>query len=263
MDIVMSADGVPIAFETFGQGPPVVLVHGAFSDRTTTAALARHLAPDFTVVAYDRRGRGNSGDSPEYTVRNEIDDLSVVMRQVGRAVNVFGHSSGAILALEAAVKLPGIARVAAYEPPYILDGQRPRPADDLIDKMRALVRANRRDEAAALFLTAGANASAADVAALRSSPDWTWYTNLAHTLPYDLALCGPGQRLPAVRFAAIKVPALLIGGGTSPAWFRSSAQATAESIPNAHYLTLDGHDHGILVDPAALAPPLHDFFMQN
>jgi pimeloyl-ACP methyl ester carboxylesterase len=260
MKTVTSADGVPIAFDTFGQGPPVILVHGAFSDRTTTAALAHVLAPDFTVIAYDRRGRGDSGDSPEYTVTKELDDLTALIRHLGGVAMVFGHSSGAILALSAAAGRSGVEKVAAYEPPFVLDGRRPRPADDLVDQVRALLRAGRRGEAAALFLTAGANASAQDVAALQATPDWAWYVGLAHTLPYDLAFCGPGLRLPAVRFASIKAPALLIGGGTSPEWFRAAARATAASIPGARYTTLDDHDHGVLAKPDALGPVLRDFF---
>ncbi len=260
MQTVTSIDATPIAFDALGQGPPVILVHGAFSDRTTTAGLAEVLAPDFTVIAYDRRGRGGSGDRPGSTVRNEIEDLEALIRHVGGAAMVFGHSSGAILALEAAAALTGVEKVVAYEPPFVLDGQRPRPADDLIDRVRALLAEGNRSDAAALFLTEGANAPASDVDALRATSEWSWYTDLAHTLPYDLALCGPGLRLPAVRFATIKAPTLLVSGGDSPAWFRATARATAESIPGGQYTTLDGRDHGVLLRPDTLGPVLADFF---
>jgi pimeloyl-ACP methyl ester carboxylesterase len=260
METVTSGDRVPIAFDTFGQGPPVILVHGAFGDRTATEALAHVLAPDFTAITYDRRGRGGSGDSPEYTVAKEIEDLRALIRYVGGVANVFGHSSGAILALEAAAKVSGIEKVVGYEPPYVLDGLRPRPPDDLIDQARALIAEDRRDDAATLFLTVAADVPLADVAKQRTEDGWSSFTALAHTLPYDLALCGPGQRLPAVRFAAIKVPTLVIGGGASPEWFPAAARATAESIPGARYATLDSHDHGVMAKPDALGPVLRDFF---
>ena len=131
-----SADGTPIAFERSGHGRPVVLIGGAFSDRATAAGLAAVMAPHFTVVVYDRRGRGDSGDSVAYAVEREVEDLHAVIERVGGRAAVVGHSSGAILGLEAARSRGPVERVVAYEPPYIADG-RPRPADDLVERLRA------------------------------------------------------------------------------------------------------------------------------
>ena len=149
-ETVRSADGTPIAFERSGEGPPVVLIGGAFSNRAGAVGLAHVLAPHFTVVTYDRRGRGDSGDSDHYAVEREIEDLTALIEGAGGRAGVFGHSSGAILALEAARAGAPIRGLVAYEPPYIPDGF-PRPADDLAVRLSALIDGGRRDDAVALF----------------------------------------------------------------------------------------------------------------
>jgi pimeloyl-ACP methyl ester carboxylesterase len=249
----------PIALEQTGGGPPVVLVGGAFNDRSTVAGLAAVLAPGFTAVTYDRRGRGDSGDSGDYAVEREIEDLAVVISRAGGSASVFGHSSGAVLGLEAAQRGVGISKLAAYEPTYVVDGARPRPADDLAGRLRALIAEDRRDEDAALFLAEAIGMPAEVVEGMRASDMWGWFTGLAHTLPYDAAVCGPGMVLPAGRLAAINIPVLAIGGGTSPEWLPAAARAVAAAIPGSRYVTLDGQDHGVLNQPGALGPLLTGF----
>ncbi|MER6875992.1 alpha/beta hydrolase, partial [Amycolatopsis sp. NPDC000673] len=185
---VTSADGTPIAFDTYGSGSPVLLVGGAVNDRTTVAALAAVLADaGFTAVAYDRRGRGDSGDAQVYAVEREIDDLEVLIEAVGGSAAVFGHSSGAILALEAAARGLPITKVAVYEPPFIGD-DRPRPAEDLVDRVSAALADGDRDTAVELFLVEGTGTPAAMVDSMKAAPVWGWFVGLAHTLPYDLAV---------------------------------------------------------------------------
>jgi pimeloyl-ACP methyl ester carboxylesterase len=259
-ETVSSADGTSIAVERTGDGPPVILIGGAFNDRSTVAGLAAVLAPEFTAVTYDRRGRGDSGDTPPYAVEREIDDLAAVIAHAGGPARVFGHSSGAVLALEAAARGLHISKVAAYEPTYVIEGTRPRPPDDLADRLRALIDAGQRDEAAALFLAENADMPAEVIDGMRGSPMWGWFTGLAHTLPYDVTLCGPGMRLPASRLAAITVPVLAIGGGASPPWLPAAAQAVADAVLEARYVTLDGQDHGVLQQPGALRPLLTSHF---
>src|ERR1041385_2827660 len=120
MSTVFSEDGTAIAFERFGEGPPLILVVGAFNDRSTGAPLAARLAAHHTVFTYDRRGRGDSGDTAPYAVDREVDDLAVVIAETGGAAAVFGYSSGAILALHAAARGLGITGLALYEPPYLV-----------------------------------------------------------------------------------------------------------------------------------------------
>jgi MFS family permease len=148
-----------------------------------------------------------------------------------------------------------ITKVAAYEPTYVIEGTRPRPADDLAGQLRALLGQGDRDEAVAMFQAEAVGLPAQIIDGMRTSPMWGWFTALAQTLPYDVILAGPGMRLPAERFAAIRVPVLAIGGGASPPWLPA-----ADAIPGARYVTLDGHDHGVLQQPSALRPLLTRYF---
>ncbi|MFI6175016.1 alpha/beta fold hydrolase [Nonomuraea sp. NPDC051191] len=259
LQTVTSADGTRIAFESGGDGHPVILVGGAFNDRTTVAALATALAPGFRAIAYDRRGRGGSGDAPAYAVEREIEDLAALIEHAGGSASVFGHSSGAILALEAAAYGLPIARLAVYEPPYVVDGARTPPGDDFAERLRALIAQDRRDDAVALFLTEGVDVPEETVAGMRSEGVWGWFTGLAHTLPYDAAVCGPGQLPPVERLSRITVPTLAIGGDQSPKWMLDAVRAVAEAVPGARHLVLPGEDHGVLGRPEALRPVLADF----
>ncbi len=266
---VTSADGTPIAVERTGDGRPVILIGGAFNDRSTVAGLAAVLAPDVTAFAYDRRGRGDSGDRTDsgdradsgdnLAVERELEDLAAVIKHAGGSAAVFGHSSGGVLALEAARRRLAVDKLAVYEPSYVPDGTRARPAADMIDRIRALLAAGQRDEAAALFMTEQVGVPAEMVGGMRASEMWGWFTGLAHTLPYDLAVCGPGCVLPADRLATIEVPALAIDGGESWDWIRAATRGVADAIPGARYVTLDGQDHGVLNQPEALRPVLIDF----
>ena len=316
-EMVRSADGTRIAYERTGAGPAVVLIGGAFNDRSTTAALAAELAPRFTVYRYDRRGRGDSGDTspPMFAAEREIEDLAAVLavaaahaaagvagvadqggldglRRVaavppggGRAgrrdqlpvgedqphaaghqvdgqgpVGVFGHSSGAVLALEAAARGLPIARLAVYEAPFIVDGTRPRPGADIGDRLAELVAADRRTDTVRLFLTESVSLPAEMVEMMQGSPNWPDMEALAHSLPYDAALFEPGLALPADRYSAIAVPTLAVDGTASPPWMRNAVRALAEVIPRAEHVSLEGQDHGILNGPAPLVPLLERFF---
>jgi pimeloyl-ACP methyl ester carboxylesterase len=253
---VTSADGTTIHFEQRGSGAPVILVGGAFNDRTTVAGLADVLAGDFTTIAYDRRGRGDSGDSAEYAVEREIEDLAALIAQVGGTASVFGHSSGAVLALEAAAAGIGIERVVAYEPPYATDEH---PRADVVAEVRARLAAGDRDGAVATFLKV-AGTPEEMIEGMKQAPAWGWFTALAHTLPYDLTICGPGARPRVENLARISVPALVIGGGASDDALQAGARAAAEAVPGARHETLEGQDHGVLQFPETLKPLLTDFF---
>ncbi|RSM36972.1 alpha/beta hydrolase [Amycolatopsis balhimycina DSM 5908] len=255
---VTSVDGTSIFFEQRGDGPPVILIGGAFNDRTTVVGLAEVLAGDFTTIVYDRRGRGDSGDTSPYAVEREIEDIAALIAQVGGTASVFGHSSGAILALEAGAAGLGIDKLVAYEPPYTV-ADRTSSADDLVDRVRAAIEAGDRDEAVRLFLVEGADTPAELIDGMKADPVWGWFTALAHTLPYDLTIVGPGGRLPADRLARISTPALVIDGSESPSWFAATARAVTAAIPGARHETLAGQDHGVLQFPETLRGLLTDF----
>ncbi|WP_103350282.1 alpha/beta fold hydrolase [Amycolatopsis sp. CA-128772] len=252
---VTSADGTTLFFEQRGDGPPVILVGGAFNDRSTTVGLAEVLAGDFTTIVYDRRGRGDSGDAAGYAVEREIEDLAALITHVGGTASVFGHSSGAILALEAAAAGIGIDRVVAYEPPYATPEQE---RGDVLGQVQAQLAAGDRDGAVKTFLMV-AGTPEEMVEGMKQAPVWGWFTALAHTLPYDLTICGPGARPRLEHLAKIAVPALVIGGGASPEELQAGARVAAEAVPGARHETLDGQDHGVLQYPETLKPLLTDF----
>ncbi|MFJ9371352.1 alpha/beta fold hydrolase [Nocardia sp. NPDC101769] len=256
-----SSDGSAIAVETTGTGAPVILIGGAFNDRSTVAALASILAPRLTAVTYDRRGRGGSTDfSGDYAVEREIDDLATVIEHVGGAASVFGHSSGAALALEGVLRGLPIDKVAVYEMPAVVDGNRPEPPADVFDRLVAHIAAGDRDAAAELFLTEQVGVPAPMVAGMRNSPAWEFLRAQAHSLPYDVAVCGSRLRLQTDRYSTINIPALVVNGDQTWPWIQTGAQALAAAIPTARREVLSGEDHDILNKPARLEPLLTEFF---
>lgn len=252
---VQSADGTMIAFEATGTGPAVIVSGGAFNTRMSPGALVPLLAPHFTVYSYDRRGRGDSTDTQPYAIAREIEDLAALVAAAGGSAMVYGHSSGAVLALEAADAGLPITKMVAYEPPFTAEENGPGSLA-WADEVRAAMDAGDRELAATRFLL-GIGADPDGVAAMTRQPWWPGMLAVAHTLPYDLALVGDGL-VHADRIGAIAAPTLLIDGAESPAWAGTAASVAAEAIPGARRLTLDGQDHN--VDPAALAPVLIGFF---
>jgi pimeloyl-ACP methyl ester carboxylesterase len=257
MEQVISKDGTTIAFERLGAGPAVVLVSGGSVDRSSNAPLAALLAEHFTVFNFDRRGRGPSGDTAPYAVAREVEDIDAVIDAAGGSACLYGSSSGAALALEAARHIAGVIRLALWEPPFIIEGSRPRPPADTARIYTDLVSAGRRGDAVEYFMTQVVGLPAEFAAQARLAPWWPWQEALAHTLAYDATIMGD-YSLPAERAGSVTVPTIVIDGGASPAWMQETADALAKFIPNAQRRTLEGQEHN--VDAAALAPALQQFF---
>jgi pimeloyl-ACP methyl ester carboxylesterase len=257
---VRSNDGTQIAFDRSGDGPPVILIGGALSDRGAAGVLAAQVAGAHTVVDYDRRGRGDSGDTPPYAVEREIEDLDALIEEVGGSAAVFGHSSGAALALRAVVHGSGIAKLAVYEPPFIVDDSRPNLPADYVEHLEALAAAGERSEAVAYFMTTGVGVPSEVVDQMRGAPMWPGMEALAHTIAYDGRVMGEqmgGSPLPASWADDITLPTLVLDGGNSPPWQHHATAALAELLPHARHRTLEGQDHG--ADPTVLAPILLEF----
>ncbi|HET9829966.1 MAG TPA: alpha/beta hydrolase [Nocardioidaceae bacterium] len=257
-----SADGTTIAFETTGRGPALVLVDGALCSRTMgpSGDLSAQLADRFTVVRYDRRGRGGSGaGSSPYAVGREVEDLLAVLAAVGGHAHVLGISSGAALALEAARGGAPIDRLAVFEAPFILDDTHPANDPLLPERVQELVDRGRRGQAVATFLrTVGAPAPM--VLLMRLTPVWRKLTAVAHTLPYDLSIVVPfeqGEPLPDGYYDAVAVPTLVLAGGRSPAYMRSSQAAIADALTGGRLDVLPRQTH--MVKAAVLAPVVADF----
>lgn len=254
-----SRDGTRIAFERSGRGPAVILVDGALCSRAAgpMRPLAALLAPRFTVYAYDRRGRGESGDTQPFAVEREVEDLAALIDTAGGAAGVYGASSGAALALRAASQLgPKIRKVAGYEAPYDADpAARQRLRAYAMDLGEALA-AGRRGDAVALFMTL-VGTPADHVAGMRRSPYWSALEAVAPTLAYDSAILGDGAP-PLDLAASIAAPALLLNGGASLAFMGASADALAKVMPRAQRRILPDQRHDASAE--ALAPVLAEFF---
>lgn len=264
MQTTRSADGTPIAFDRRGDGPPIVLVTGALGSRTfdpLLTPLAEQLASRFTTVVYDRRGRGESGDTPPYAVEREVDDLAALITEVGGRAGLYGISSGAMLALAAADQLEGITALALYEPPFIVDGGRPALPAGYVDHLDTLVAEDRRSEAVEYFMTTAVGIPAAYLQPMKADPSWAGMTAVAHTLPYDGRIAADlmaGRPLPHDRWSGVTAPTLVVTGGESAPFFHTGAGALVEVLAHARHEVLDGQDHA--VDPGALAPLLTRFF---
>jgi pimeloyl-ACP methyl ester carboxylesterase len=253
---VRSADGTTIAFDRTGDGPPVILVGGAFHVRATEAPLAALLARRFSVLTYDRRGRGASGDTAPYAVAREVEDLEALLAEAGGSAFVYGVSTGAVLALEAAAHGLAIAKLALFEPPYHVDAA-PSPRKDFALQLAERIAAGRRGDAVEFFLREGVGVPADSVAQMRNTPLWPALEGLAPTLLYDTAILGD-TALPAQRLASVAAPTLVIDSGASPAYLRHAAQAAAGALPDARHHSLEGGFHDVA--PEVLAPVLMEFF---
>ncbi|SCL39823.1 Lysophospholipase, alpha-beta hydrolase superfamily [Micromonospora pallida] len=254
---VRSADGTTIAYEPAGEGPPIILVGGAFNDRTTARPLAAALAPHFTAYAYDRRGRGDSGDTLPYAVDREVDDLAALIEAAGGTAYVYGLSSGAILAARAAARGLPIIGLALFEPPFSVDGHAgTRPA--LAPALAELVAADRRKEAVTLFMTTAVGLPDDAVTSLWHDPSWPFLEAAAHTLVYDTTITGDGA-LPRDELAAITTPTVVVDSTASPDWLRQATQHTAEAVPGARRVSLAGGFHE--ASPADLAVELRRFLL--
>ncbi|MER7519034.1 alpha/beta hydrolase [Streptomyces sp. NPDC126499] len=259
---VVSADGTTLAYELRGSGPAVVLVGGAFMTRGDSADLAALLAERFTVLTYDRRGRGDSGDTAPYDVVREIEDLDALVEgPAGGSAMVFGMSSGAVLALEATARGSAVTRLALYEPPFVTDASRPPLPADYVEHLTELVAKEAYGDAVAYFLTAAVGLPGEVVAGMRQAPFWSGMEAVAHTLPYDGRIMGDtmsGRPLPVDRWASVTVPVLVGSGDAGAPHMLTGARELAATSERYTLRVFPGQEHGI--DPGVLAPALIDFF---
>jgi len=261
MSTLTSADGTTIGHETTGAGPALILVDGAmcYRDFGPARSLAAALADTFTVHLYDRRGRGESGNTLPWSEDREIDDLAALLTAAGGEAAMLGVSSGAVLAADAANKLPGITQLALYEPPFIVDNTRAPREDTFVADTEALIARDDRSGALKKFMKhVGMPAAMVHIMAL--TPPWKKLKAVAPTLPYDLRILGDtgrGVPLDASRWSNVTAPALVLDGGKSPQYMRNAAKALSEALPKAQYRTLPGQTH--MVKAAALAPVVKEF----
>jgi pimeloyl-ACP methyl ester carboxylesterase len=261
MPTFTSPDGTTIAYDQVGAGPPVVLVDGAMCYRGAGPmdALAERLAEHFTVLTYDRRGRGESTDTAPYAVEREVEDLRALIDAAGGVANVYAISSGAALALATAATGAGIPGLALYEPPYLAGLEESGRAETYTAQLNELLQAGDRGGAVALFM-ARVGIPQQVIDGMRGSPGWPRMEAIAPTLAYDDRLLA-GGRVPREIATRVTAPALLLSGSASPESLQQAAAATADALPNATHRTLEGQTHDVAAD--ALAPVLTEFFRSS
>ena len=267
MKTVTSRDGTKIAFDQIGKGPVVILVDSALADRTLCAKLAGLLAKGFTVINYDRRGRGDSTDTQPYAVQREVEDIEALIDATGGSAFIFGSSSGAVLALEAASQLPSkVKKQVLYEPPFIVDDSRAPLPNDFLEQVKAELAKGKRDGALKLFFSTAMGIPGLFVFIMRLMPSWSKSKSVAHTLPYDLAIMGETQRgkpLSTSQWATASMPTLVLTGGKSEAFFHKAGDALAAILPSAEHRILKDQHHGsVVMSPNVVASELAGFLKE-
>jgi len=263
METVTSKDGTRIAYDSYGSGPALILVGGALSQRKfkKMGQLGELLADRFTVINYDRRGRGDSTNTTPYSVAREIEDIEALIEAAGGSASLWGWSSGGALALRAAAAGIGVERVAAYEIPFMVDPGEQLPPADYEERVRRLAAEGKRGDAVKVFMREAVGVPAPFFVLMRLMPMWKDLKAVAHTLPYDWAALGDhnmrGAPLDPAEWQGVTVPVQVAYGSKTPDKLKKGNRALAEVLPNADLVELPGQTHN--VDMKVLAPKLADF----
>jgi pimeloyl-ACP methyl ester carboxylesterase len=259
MKKVTSKDGTVIAYDQFGSGLPVILIDGALCSRDfgPMPKLAQLLAKNFTVINYDRRGRNESGDTKPYAMEREIEDIEALINKAGGPAFVVGISSGAALALAAATSGLNIAKLALYEPPFIVDDEGHHPPADSLERLKTMIAADRRADAVKFFMKDMIGLPSIGIFIMQIMPIFKKLKRAAHTLPYDITIMGDFS-LPATKAASVKIPTLIAGGDKSQVTLQHAIKKLAEVMPDNTLQILKGQTHN--VSPKVIAPVLTGFF---
>lgn len=258
MEIAISKDGTRIAYNKTGSGPTVILVDGAFcsKDFGPMAKIAPLLSQSFTVITYDRRARGESGDTKPYAIEREIEDINALINIAGGTACLFGISSGAILAIRTVAAGLNVKKLAVLEPPFVGNKGNKRPAN-AFQQLSQMILENRRGDAVKFYLTKVIGVPAIIPFILRLTPNWPKMKAIAGSLPYDAAVCGDFN-VPLQLVAKITIPTIAIDSIKSPDILRNAVEALAKVLPNGHRVSLKGKMHDV---PAKiLVPALTDFY---
>jgi pimeloyl-ACP methyl ester carboxylesterase len=261
METVTSSDGATIAFDRLGDGPPVIVVGGQLCDRALTRPTAEELAKRFTAFNYDRRGRGDSGDTAPYAIEREVEDIGALIAEAGRTASVYAHSSGAALALRAAAAGLPIPKLVLHEPPYNPEGDeyRQHAARKEAEHIRTLLAEDRRGEAVEYFWRSiGMPQEMVDE--MRLTPRWAELEAMAPTMAYDSEVMDDisrGGTVPTDLAGRVRTKTLVLVGGASPEWMIDVARQVAEAMPHGRYRVLEGQEH--VVPPEILVPVLVEF----
>lgn len=240
MEQIKSRDGTVIGFRRSGSGPSLLLVHGTTADHSRWSAIVPRLAQQFTVYTMDRRGRGASGDAPDYNLLREAEDVAAVVEAIGAPLFLVGHSYGGLCSLEAALLTAKVTRLILYEPP--IPTGLPIYPTGLPDRIQTLVDHGEQEAALELFCREVVRMPEHELNMYRQSPVWAVRIQLTPTIPRELTL-DRTYRFESPRFAALHVPTLLLLGGDSPPLFRQAVERLDSALPNSRVVILPGEQH--------------------
>jgi Predicted hydrolases or acyltransferases (alpha/beta hydrolase superfamily) len=239
MDTVRSRDGTRIAYEKSGSGPALVLVHGTTADHTRWQFVLPMLEKKFTIYAVDRRGRGQSGDSPDYSLEREYEDIAAVVSSLREPVNLLGHSYGALICLEAALRVSNLHRLILYEPAFWVGT--PLYPTEVKTRIRALIDAGDRDGALRVFFREIVGMPEHELTLLRTESVWPTRLAVAHTIPREFA--DEDYVLDPRRFERLSVPTLLLQGEKSPDFLKAATKAVHAVVPRSRIVVMPGQQH--------------------
>lgn len=242
MDKILSKDGTPIAYQRSGTGTPLVLVHGTLGSHGSWASILPALEKQFTVFAIDRRGRGESGDAPDYSVEREFEDVAAVVESIGGGVSLLGHSFGGLCALEAALLTSNLRRLIVYEPPSLPVPGVPLYPEGIVEQLEALLDAGERESVVISVFRDLVNMPPDELELFKASPRFPVWVSAAHTVPRETR-AEEGYRFDPARFKHLDVPTLLLVGGDSPSNMKATIEAWHDAIPNSRIVTLSGQQH--------------------
>jgi len=240
----ISKDGTTIAYWRSGEGPPLILVHGTSADHSRWRPVLPAFEEHFTVYAVDRRGRGDSGDSEDYSIEREFEDVATLVDSLGEPVNLLGHSYGAVCALEAALLTRNVRKLVLYEPGMNVTGEQIYPPG-FIDRLDALLDAGDRDAVISTMFRELVGMPQEEVEYLRLLPAWQERVKAAHTVPRELR-ADEAYRFDPERFGDLGVPTLVLEGGGSPAFLKAADKAVNEALPNCRIVVMPGQGHAAM-----------------
>jgi pimeloyl-ACP methyl ester carboxylesterase len=260
MEKVTSKDGTAIAFWRSGSGPALLLVHGVTADHRRWASISPQLEQHFSVYAMDRRGRGESGDAPDYDVMREAEDVAAVVKAIGEPTFVLGHSHGGLCSLEAALLTDRIRRLILYEPPIPVGA--PLAPPGVADRMQELLDEGEKEAALEVFMRQVVRMPEHELTAYRQLPMWSARVQMAPTIPRELTI-DRSYRFDPAKFANLQVPTLLLLGGDSPLMFRQAIERVDSALPNSRIVVMPGQQHIAMdMDPEMFLREVSRFLLE-